>query len=313
MKQAPNQNRKKTGFKIISVILSLLLWFYVVNEGSYGAGQNILSVDLIYENVPEGIQVEGPRQVQVKLWGVFQENQDIKPYVDLEGKKPGVYTLPVRLGAVIGALFTSVEPKNVNVTLLATQETIVPVKYNIKASPPSGYTLIDIITEPERCLIKGEQDLAQQVTSVLCPVDLSTTRSISSLEVRGIPVDQQGQAITSGLEIVPETFKIIAVVGEQKGFKEVPLKVRFEGEPAPGYRLKSIELQPSTVQIAGSQGAIAGIGEINTPIININELNQSLTRQLDLEAPGGTTLYPTQILAIIEIEEIIEKQNEEEL
>jgi hypothetical protein len=127
VKQAPNQNRKKTGFKIISVILSLLLWFYVVNEGSYGAGQNILSVDLIYENVPEGIQVEGPRQVQVKLWGVFQENQDIKPYVDLEGKKPGVYTLPVRLGAVIGALFTSVEPKNVNVTLLATQETIVPV------------------------------------------------------------------------------------------------------------------------------------------------------------------------------------------
>lgn len=64
---------------------------------------------------------------------------------------------------------------------------------------------------------------------------------------------------------------------------------------------------------SGSQGAIAGIGEINTPIININELNQSLTRQLDLEAPGGTTLYPTQILAIIEIEEIIEKQNEEEL
>jgi YbbR domain-containing protein len=55
--------------------------------------------------------VQGPRQVKVKLWGVFQENQDIKPYVDLEGKKPGVYTLPVRLGAVMGALFTSVEPK----------------------------------------------------------------------------------------------------------------------------------------------------------------------------------------------------------
>lgn len=75
MKQAPNQNRKKTGFKIISVILSLLLWFYVVNEGSYGAGQNILSVDLIYENVPEGIQVEGPRQVQVKLWGFFRKTR----------------------------------------------------------------------------------------------------------------------------------------------------------------------------------------------------------------------------------------------
>jgi hypothetical protein len=60
VKQAPNQNHKKTGLKIISVILSLLLWFYVVNEGSYGAGQNILSVDLIYEMYPRDYRCRGP-------------------------------------------------------------------------------------------------------------------------------------------------------------------------------------------------------------------------------------------------------------
>lgn len=315
MKQHPSQNgnRRKTGFKIISIVLALLLWFYVVNEGSYGTGQNIVNVDLIYENIPEGMQVEGPQQVKVKLWGVFQETEDIKPYVDLEGKKPGSYTLPVKLRAVIGALFTSVEPKSIKVTLEATEELIVPVKYNIQAGPPAGYTLIDLITEPERCLIRGEKDITQQVSSVLCSVDLSNTRSISSLEFKVIPLDVKGEAISQGLEIIPDTVKIIAVVGEQKGFKEVPLTVRSEGEPAAGYRLKSIELQPATVQIAGSQGAIAGISEINTPIIDINEIDQSFTRQLDLEAPSGTTLYPAQVLAIIEIEEITETEDEEEL
>jgi YbbR domain-containing protein len=306
-----NGNRRKTGFKIISIVLALLLWFYVVNEGSYGAGQNVVTVDLLYENIPEGIQVVGPQQVQVKLWGVFQETEDIKPYVDLEGKTPGSYTLPVKLGAVMGALFTSVEPKSINVTLQATQELIVPVRYKILAEPPAGYTLIDLITEPEQCLIRGEQEMTKQVNAVLCSVDLSTTRSISSLELKVTPLDQKGQAITQGLEVFPDKIKVIAVVAEQKGFKEVPLKIQSEGEPGAGYQLVSIQLQPATVQIAGSQGDIAGIREINTPVININELDQSLTQQLDLEAPSGTTLYPAQVLAIIEIEAITE--NEEEL
>lgn len=311
MKQHPSQNRKRTGFKIISVILALLLWFYVANEGSYGAGQNSVTVDLLYENKPEGMQIQGPEQVKVKLWGGFQETQDIKAYVDLQGKQPGVYTLPVKLHAVMGALFTSVEPQNINVTLVATREIIVPVKYNIKAGPPAGYTLIDIITEPDRCLIKGEQDIVKQVTSVFCGIDLSTIRSISSLEVKGIPVDQKGDAITQGLEIIPEAIKVIAVIGEQKGFKEVPLKVLYEGEPAVGYRLVGIQLEPATAQIAGSNRTVEGIKEINTPLINLNEVDQSFTQQLDLEAPQGTTLFPEQVLAIIEIEAV--NENEEEL
>ncbi len=312
MNQIPSRDnsRKKNGLKIISVILAVLLWFYVVNEGSYKVGQNNVAVDLTYDNIQEGIQVQGPEQVTVKLWGVFQETGEIQASVDLEGKEPGVYTLPVKLHPVVGVLFTSVEPKTVDVTLEELQEIIVPVNYNISAKPPAGYQLMDLLTEPERCLIKGDQEEAKLVTSVVCQVDLSNTKSIDSFELEVAARDKDGNLVDGGLEIIPAVVKVIAVVDEIKGYKEVPIIVVHEGEPGEGYRLKNIGLDTSMVKIVGNNFAVEAIKEINTGIIDISEASQSFTVNIDLQAPEGIKLYPAQVMADIEIEKIVEDEEE---
>jgi len=306
--QDRDSNRKKNGFKIISVILALLLWFYVVNEGSYQIGQNNVAVDLIYDNIQEGLQVQGPEQVTVRLWGVFQETGDIQASVDLEGKAAGVYTLPVKMHPVVGVLFTSVEPKTVNVTLEEIQEIIVPVNYNISANPPAGYQLLDLLTEPERCLIKGNQEEANRVTSVVCQVDLSTTKAINSFEIKVTARDKDGNPVGGGLEIVPAAVKVIAVVDEIKEYKEVPIIAVSEGEPATGFRLKDIKLDTSTVKIVGNTLTVNVINDINTGKIDINGADQSFTLTIDLQAPEGIKLYPGEVAAEIEIEKIIEDE-----
>ncbi len=306
-----DNSRKKNGLKIISVILAVLLWFYVVNEGSYKVGQDNVAVDLTYDNIQEGIQVQGPEQVTVKLWGVFQETGEIQASVDLEGKEPGVYTLPVKLHPVAGVLFTSVEPKTVDVTLKEIQETIVPVNYNIIVNPPAGYQLMDMLTEPERCLIKGNQEQAKQVTSVVCQVDLSNTKSINSFELEVTAYDKDGNPVDEGLEIIPAVVKVIAVVDELKGYKEVPIIVVSEGEPATGYQLKNIGLDTSMVNIVGNNLAVEAVKEINTSIIDISEADQSYSLKIDLQAPEGIKLYPAQVMADIEIEKIVEDEEEQ--
>ncbi len=309
MKQNQRDNsRKKTGFKIISVILALLLWFYVVNEGSYQVGQNSVQVNLMYDNIQEGMQVQGPEQVTVKLWGVFQETGDIQASVDLAGKDTGVYTLPVKLHPVVGVLFTSVEPKTVNVTLEEIQEIIVPVNYNISVNPPAGYQLMDLLTEPERCLIKGNQEDANLVTSVVCQVDLSNTKSINTFELKVAARDKDGNPVNGGLEIVPASVKVIAVVDEIKAYKEVPIVAVSEGEPAAGYRLKDIKLDINTVKIVGNTLAVEAVNEINTGKIDINGADQSFTLNIDLQASEEIKLYPANVLAEIEIEKIIEDE-----
>ncbi|MGI6468141.1 MAG: hypothetical protein ACOX0Q_03830 [Syntrophomonadaceae bacterium] len=40
----PQLKQKKTGLKIISVIMAVLLWAYVVNQGSAASGQNLVQV-----------------------------------------------------------------------------------------------------------------------------------------------------------------------------------------------------------------------------------------------------------------------------
>lgn len=310
MKQIPSRDKRweKNGLRIISVILSLLLWFYVVNEGAYQVGQNSVTVDLVYENIQEGIQVHGPEQVKVRLWGVFQETGDIEAYIDLQDREAGVYTVPVKLHPVRGVLFTSLDPKTVNVVLEQMQEVIVPVNYYISGQPPAGYQLIDIFTEPERCLIMGNQEEANKVASVLCQVDLTNSRSINSFEMNVTPRDKEGNPVNGELEIIPATVKVIAVVEEIKGHKEVPIVAVSEGEPAAGYQLKDIILDSNSVKIVGNHLALEAINEINTGNIDINGVDQSFELTIDLQAPQGIKLYPNQVVAQIEIEQIIEDE-----
>ncbi len=306
--RSSDEQGKKNGLKIVSLILALLLWFYVVNEGSFRVGQNNVAVDLLYDNLQEGIQVQGPEQVTIKLWGVFQETGEIQAHVDLAGKGPGVYTLPVKLKPVVGVLFTSVEPKTVNVTLEELQEIIVPVNYNIIAQAPAGYQLKDLLTEPEHCLVKGDQEQALRVASVVCQVDLSHSKSINTFELRVRAHDKDGNPVDSGLEIIPAVVKVIAVVDEIKAYKEVPIMVFSEGQPAAGYQLKNIRLDTSSVQIVGSSLAVETVKEINTGKIDINEVAQSFSLKVELQAPEGIKLYPSQVMAEVEIEKIVEDE-----
>jgi len=309
--QSRENSKQKSGLKVISILLAVLLWSYVVNEGAYKSPQSAVEVNLAYCNIAEGMQVDGPDTVTVKLWGVFKETGEITASVDLAGKEKGVYNLPVQLQPVSGVMFTSVEPRQVSVTLKEMEETIVPINYQITANPPAGYELLDIVSEPEHCLIKGNQDEVSQVTSVIYQLDLSNTTSIKTFVHKLIAMDNDGSPTAAEIDIYPQTVKAIAVVSEIQERKEVPITVRVEGEPAAGYRLKNTNLQTDTANIIGNKMEIEAINEINTGKIDISEVYESFRRTVDLQVPTGIKLYPSEVIVEIEIEKIPENEEEE--
>lgn len=301
MNQAKEKDRTKTYLKAISLILTLLLWFYVVNEGAdYQIGQEVIDVKLEYKNVAEGLQVDGPNQVKVELWGIIQEAGQITASVDLAQKGPGTYNVPVDLKSVTGVLFTRVNPRTVNIKLEEIQENTVPVNYKVILNPPEGYELMDIVTEPERCLIRGDQDLVNQVSSAVCQVDLSNVKSMSTLELQLTAVDK-GNNKVAGVRIVPNTVKVFAIVEQTKAIKEVPVKAVVDGQAAEGYRVNNIMLSDEIVKIIGPSSMINNINELNTKPINLNNSDQSFTATIELDIPEGITVYPREIQANLEI------------
>lgn len=93
-------------------------------------------------------QRKRPQQVSVRIWGSTGGASEIQAYVDLAGYDKGVHQVPVKLADVGGALFTSVQPKQVEITLEALGERVMSIKHEIKQSPQPGYAVTQVLLSP---------------------------------------------------------------------------------------------------------------------------------------------------------------------
>lgn len=302
---------KTTGLKIISVIMAVLLWFYVINQGDLAPKQNIVTTDLRYVNLKEGLSIILPETVEVKLWGLFQEPEDIIAYVDVNNLDNGTYQLPVLVEPVKGALLTSVEPGVVEVVIKAESEKYIPITYAITRNPPAGYELLDVMMSPDKCLIKGEENAVNRASQAVCEIDLSDTTGVENVTVPLKAIDAQGQPITKGIRLVPEIINLYVVVNQVMVTKQVPVKIDLTGSLPEGYQLLNTKLTPETVRIIAPAILADTINELETQKIDISGKVESYSREIGIIVPEGVNIYPDKVLVDVSISSPIEDENED--
>ncbi len=301
---------KKNGLKVISVIMAVLLWFYVVNLDDITPRQNTFTASLRYTNLEEGMSVILPDTVSVKLWGAVPDTEEIFAFVDLKGLKKGKYKLPVQVEPVAGALFMSVEPDTVEVIVEGEKEKGFPISHAITHNPTLGYELIDIIKNPEHCLIKGEQNAVNQVSKVICEIDLSVVTGITSISLPLKALDSSGQVIDKGIRLVPDKVNLYIVVNENMVMKEVPINPSIVGTPAEGYHLKHTKITPEKVRVIAPALIADNINELRTEEIDITGRAESFSQTGEIISPEEVNIYPD--IVIIDIGIGGEEENEDE-
>lgn len=75
----PPVKPRNTGLKIISVVLAILLWLYVMNQGQLSTRQSVLEVDLDYIHLAEGLTVEGLTRFRCACGGYFRNQVMLRP------------------------------------------------------------------------------------------------------------------------------------------------------------------------------------------------------------------------------------------
>lgn len=290
----PSEDTKKTGQKIISVILAVLLWAYVVNQGSVTAGQNTVTVTIEYRNAGEGLSIKGPETVSVRLWGILRKDAPIKAYMDLSGLQEGSYDLPVVVEDP-GAIFTSVQPNHAAVNLQGMQEHMMTITYQILHNPPDGYDLLDVVPIPEKCSIKGEEQAVNRVAAVIGQLDLSDIKDTQAIPTRLAAYDANGKPITGGFTIVPQQVSMYAVVAAKQTAREYPVAAVTQGQVAQDFRVAAIGSLPSTVLVMGNEELTRGINEVKTAPVVIDGKTSSFQEQTTLDLPAGLTAYPAVV------------------
>ncbi len=112
----------------------------------------------------------------------------------------------------------------------------------------------------------------------------------------------------------PSPAKILAITPAEihirlahTATRELPVVLRLEGEPAPGFRLGRVTIIPATTQVSGPLDTIQKLGPMSTAPIPITHASTSIKRKIPLEkSPDASlTITPELFTVSIEVVEIL--------
>lgn len=124
--------------------------------------------------------------------------------------------------------------------------------------------------------------------------NLDTTKLEYAVDVSGAQpgvfvheVDDSRIEPPRGATIVSRSPAFIELQFERRGRKSVKIRPDLEGEPAPGYELKGVEVEPARVWLTGARSDVLRLSEVVTETVDIAGLTESTEREVRLSLGGG--------------------------
>lgn len=182
----------------------------------------------------------------------------------------------------------------------------IPVILQIRGEVPRGHRLGNVVLEPETIRVTGQAQRVNQLSESRVTVfvddareDFTEQRSPTFYDVNG------NVASVVGLSVDPQEVEVILPVVELAGFAEKPITVVWDGEPAQGYRLLDVSVEPSSVQVTGAPDLLEGL-RMQTEPIDISGLSETQTLSTGLDVPDGISLVDVEpIFVTVVIESIL--------
>jgi len=79
-------------------------------------------------------------------------------------------------------------------------------------------------------------------------------------------------------------------ITQQTLYKEVGIRPNIQGQPAPGYALDPVELNPSTTTLVGDSASLEAVNLVDTAPVDISGISSTVVRTVALAPPQRTLL-----------------------
>ncbi|MFD1019115.1 CdaR family protein [Thalassobacillus hwangdonensis] len=291
--------------RVISLMIAVLLWMsanldsdttsdaLLLNDGNNDL--EVLSnipLDLRYDD--EQFTITGvPQYVNVTLEGptsamtphVRQKNFEV--FIDLEDiDEPGTYQVNVQHSGISNRLNVTLDPATLEVTVTerTSADFDVSVDFINDQNLIENYTVGEPTVEPGQVTITGSQDLVNRVALVKAMVDVTNvTESIDQIEAPVKVYDSQGNE----LNVLVDPNRVDVSVPIDLPTATVPIEVQTTGELPDGYALGSVTPNTQEVTITGPQTVLDEIESISDLEVDISELTETTTVDVDIPLPDG--------------------------
>ena len=291
--------RDNSGLAVLSLGLAFGLWFFVTDRENPNETQNFNSaIEIEVVNVPNGLAVANISETSVRIRieaprsdidGL--EADDFRATVDLGGYGEGSHDDVVvdvdppnsRVNVV------NVTPARVNVTLEPLRTKEVPVQVSTIGSPQSGFVSEGATVEPEQATVSGPQSLVELVESAVAEVNLTAERTDIDQRVPLQPRDRFGGGI-SRVTVSPESAQVSVDIVQREYSLEYAVTPLITGQPAPGYNVAGVLVQPTLVVLIGPLDVLQSIDPLRgvpTEEISIADARDDVIQDVSLVLPEG--------------------------
>ena len=247
---------------------------------------------------PGLIAVSDPIPVAVVLQGLRDDLEQVtirnfRATLPLDDLAAGSHFVEVALdvSAATSVEVVRVVPAELPVTLEALVTRAIPIELISSGQPQSGFAIDagGITVTPPEATMTGRESLLQTADRVKIELDLDESARTSAIQLTGRPVDTAGNEIF-GLSLVPRLFTVLVPVSPIRVTRNVPVAVELFGNPAPGFAVGSVDVNPPTTRISGLPEAVATVESVSTETVVVRGQRQLSTVEVTLVAPDGVTL-----------------------
>ena len=285
--------------KVLSLLLAILLWNYVVTNNAsitrqkvisglngYLTNQSTLTANklALLDDAEEMMQditvrIEAP---QADYPRVSAEN--VKVTLDLSSvRTAGTQQVPLRATTVYGRV-VSIYPETMKLTFETLDSRVIPV--NVQASGEKRDDLWYSIsrTNPVSITVSGAASVVRSLTQARVNSDVTGAEEGYMRAEPYTLIDASGEQVSQAM--LSCSSSSITVTMEIYPTKDVPIASLPEnvitGSPAEGYEITEISIQPETVNVAADQELLNGINELYIEPVNVEGSTQSISARAKL-------------------------------
>lgn len=160
------------------------------------------------------------------------------------------------------------------------------VKARLAWTLPGELTATEPLPPTVTVLVRGNRQgvRATEASTLVVPADLTGyavgehVLELEALGVRGLP---------TGVEVLSVLPGAMRFELDELATRKVELAPRLVGDPAPGFEVEAVVLDPGVVEVSGPRDALATLGTVDTKPIDVSGLAAPTILDVAVDPPRG--------------------------
>ena len=293
--------------KLLCLIAACAFWVYVMNEqnpmveNTYTVPVEIRNLDrsLVAVNVPSKVKakVRMPRSDMV-----YMRSDNIKAYVDLTNMTDGEFpNTRIHISVPGDESVIAVTPEYFDLVVDTYAVKTLPASVEVFGSPDANFSVESKKATPDTITIAGSSSRIAEANRAVISVNVAG-KDKNFVEFDSVNVlDANGNTVT-GLDVMPSQVKVNVHMKELTKLGNLPMKVETTGEPAKGYKVGKITINPPVATLTAPISYFEKNQALELPAIDVTGESDTVRKMVDVPVPEGGSTTTTKTMVTVEIE-----------